>query len=272
MRYWMEEHGWLQGSIVKQEDVVQLLSLTGDQGLVAAAANIALIVASGSCDVANCSDPIIEFSIARYIDCIDGNYSSNKNPRKLNCSLESSMSTPFCVALDAWEKISILKDQITPGISPDAGIKLSQNELFYYVEWLAGRYKRPAFPTEFDKRIDREWNKGKRRKAASKISEKVLGIYAKIYPDAEIKEDEKYIVDLLVLVVQDISSDELKDVNEHIGKYKEVLEAANMNVGDPKVLSESQVSIATFKQYKRFNLDELSYKLNHPLPPELGMS
>lgn len=82
----MEESGWLQGCIVKPEDVAHLLNLAGKSELFAD--DVLLIVASGSCDVANSSDLVIEFSIARYVDKDPsfGNFCFNKNPRKLNCN------------------------------------------------------------------------------------------------------------------------------------------------------------------------------------------
>lgn len=269
----MESCGWLQGSLVKQENVLQLLNIIGDAALISDKPNIALIVASGSCDVANPSDLFVEFSVARYRDNVEGNYNFNKNPRRLHCNLESSMANGFCIELLAYEKFSIAKSQIPEGISPDPGIKFSDNELFFYVEWLSGRYKRPAFPSEFDIRINKVWNKEKRKKEASKVSENVMGIYAKVYPDTEIEADEKYDVDLLAIVVPDLDKqgkDYIK-IEELLKKYKEFLEKAKMKVGPIQILPESKISLSTFKQYKRFNLDELSFKENHPLPPEYDM-
>lgn len=269
----MENLGWLQGSLVKQENILQLLTIFGDEKLIRDSSNIALIVASGSCDVANPSDPFVEFSIARYKDSVDGNYNFNKNPRQLHCNLESSMENSFCIELMAYEKISIAKTQIPEGISPETGIKFNKNELFFYVEWLSGRYNRPAFPTEFDRRIDKEWKKDKRKNEASKISENVMGIYAKVYPDAEIEEDQNYAVDLLAIVVPNLNkeSEEYTKIEKFLRKYKEVLQKAKMDVGEVQILTELRISVATFKQYKRFNMDDLSFKKNHPLPSEYDM-
>lgn len=269
----MESRGWLQGSLVKQENVLQLLNIIGDVGLISDTPNIVLIVASGSCDVANPSDPFVEFSVARYRDNVDGNYNFNKNPRRLHCNLESSMTNGFCIELLAYEKFSIAKSKIPEGISPDPGIRFSNDELFFYVEWLSGRYKRPAFPSEFDTRINNEWDRNKRKKTALQVSENVMGIYAKVYPDAEIEADKKYNVDLLAIVVPglDKESEDYAKIDKFLKKYKEVLEKAKMDVGPIQILPESKISLSTFKQYKRFNLDELSFKENHPLPPEYNM-
>ena len=269
----MEKLGWLQGSLVKQEDVLELLNIIGDKKLITESHNIALIVASGSCDVANLSDPVVEFSIARYIDMVNGNFNFNKNPRKLHCDLESSRVLNYSIELNAHEKVAILKDLIPQGILPDPSMKFSQNELSYYVEWLAARYKRPAFPSEFDSRIDIVWKKEKRRKAAAKVSEKLIGIYANVFPDAEIPSDKYYHVDLLAIVVPNLDpeGDDSKAIQKHMDQYKEILKKANMKVGDVRTLTEKDISVSRFKQYKRFNFDDLSYKSNHPLPPELTM-
>lgn len=271
MRHWMEILGWLQGSIVKQEHVAQLLELAGKTELVTDD-NIVLIVASGSCDVANASDLVIEFSIARYIDRVDGNFSYNKNPRSLHCCLEATSTSNLYIALEAYEKVSIVKDDILRGITPDTDIKFIQNELNFYVDWLAARYKRPAFPTEFDKRIDASWKKDKRRKAAAKVSEQLIGIYAKVYPDREITESENYAVDLLALVMPNLIPDDQRAIQVLVNQYKQALLDAKMDVGTELILDEFHVSVGRLKQYKRFNLDELSYKNDDPLPPEINMS
>lgn len=271
MRHWMEESGWLQGCVVKPEDVAHLLDLAGKSELFAD--DVMLIVASGSCDVANSTDLVIEFSVARYIDkdANFGNFCFNKNPRKLNCTLESLQGNKY-VTLIAFEKISIIKDNIPVGILPNLEIQFTQEELNFYIDWLASRYKRPAFPTEFDRRIDSEWKKEKRKKAVGKVSSKLIGIYAKVYPDKEIPSDENYFVDLLALVVPDLDHKDLQEINSITEKYKEALIKAKMNVGETKTVTEFQVSVGTLKQYKRFNLDELSYKNDDPLPPEISMN
>ena len=271
MRHWMEESGWLQGCIVKPEDVAHLLDLAGKSELFAD--DVLLIVASGSCDVANSSDLVIEFSIARYVDKDPsfGNFCFNKNPRKLNCTLESLQGNKY-VTLVAFEKICIIKDDIPEGILPDLETQFTQEELNFYIDWLASRYKRPAFPTEFDRRIDAAWKKDKRKKAVSKVSNNLIGIYAKVYPDKEIADGENYFVDLLALVVPNLEDEDLKAINSITDKYKEALIEAKMNVGETKTVTEFQVSVGTLKQYKRFNLDELSYKNDDPLPPEISMN
>lgn len=267
----MESAGWLQGSIVKRENVAQLLKLIGKSDLIDNP-DVILIVASGSCDIANEADLVIEFSIARSIQEIKSNFSYNKNPRCLHCTLESASSSNLHLELKAHEKIGILKEQIPQGIEPNSEFKFTQKELDFYVDWLAARYKRPAFPTEFDRRIDRAWDKNKRRKAAKKVSSKLIGIYAKVYPDREITLSENYSVDLLALTVVELSIDDQKAIEQLIGQYKQALLDANMNVGPEKIVSEFKVSVGTLKEYKRFNLDELSYKNDDPLPPEIDMN
>ncbi len=272
MRHWMESAGWLQGSIVKNEDVAQLLKLANKLELIDEP-EIVLIVASGSCDIANNSDPILEFSVGRRINKIDGNFSLNKNPRRLQCRVESSADlSQVNLELKAYEKIVIIKDAISHEIRPDNTMQFTQYEMNFYVEWLAGRYKRPAFPTEFDKRIDNAWDKSKRKKAAAKVSEKLIGIYAKVYPDSEISEDKNYAVDLLALTIEDLKDSDKDEIEKLINQYRSALLAARMDVGKPIIASEFKVSVGKLRQYKRFNLDELSYKNDDPLPPEINLT
>lgn len=266
----MENLGWLQGSVVKREDAVQILELAGKHELLSEP-EVILVVASGSCDIANSSDPIVEFSIARYIDRLDGNFTYNKNPRRLQCNLESASSSQVHIELKAHEKIGIQKDDIPEGIMPNFEIKFTQKELDSYVDWLVARYRRPAFPTEFDRRIDAVWDKSKRKKLASKVSAKLMGIYAKVYPDREISESENYSVDLLAITVPNSNATEKAAIENFINQYKQALLDAGMDVGTNQIVTEYQVSVGTFKEYKRFNLDELSYKSDNPLPSEINL-
>ena len=47
---------------------------------------------------------------------------------------------------------------------------------------------------------------------------------------------------------------------------------ARMDVAGPVIKKETQITIADWKRYKRFILDDLSYKNNHPLPPEVEIT
>ncbi|WP_151796524.1 hypothetical protein [Acinetobacter soli] len=266
----MEELGWRQGSIVNQQDVIAILS----SSKLSYSEEIILIVASGSCDVANLNDPYIEFSIAKKIESYNGTFGFNKNPRKLHLKMDVLLSEKEMISgaveLLGHEKIQIHKTEIPEGIVPDPTRILSAQELRYYVDWLAGRYKRPAFPTAFDRRLDAVWMKKKRLKEADKVNDLVLGVYARVYPEIELLDHENYAVNMFVMVKSDLSTEQILSVQTLINSYKEAFTEANMDIDtNIPMITEDKISVKRFKEYQRFNMDELSYKNNGPYPTDI---
>ena len=267
----MEVAGWRQGGFVQQKDLPTLINIYPNAGITE---GVYLIVASQSCDIANMGEPIVEFSIARKIKSVDGNFTHNKHPRKLHIEAkidENETINSLALEILAHEKICLSKSELPESLSPEPYIRLELNILQEYIAWLAGRYQRPALPTEFDKRFDAVWIKSKRKKFSEKSSEHILGIYVEINPDAELKQGENYSVNLLVIVSEDISETQLKDARGVADEYAKKMAEANLDVDGPLIKKETEISIATWKRYKRFIFDDLSYKNNHPLPPEVQL-
>lgn len=268
----MEDGGWLQGSMVSA-DHTQIMAANFD----ALQGDILLVVASQSCDVANNSEEDVEFSIARKIENIDGNCAFNKHPRILHIPAyiknEDGTVSEIYLELRANEKVCIPKKELLE-LNIDKPCKimsLKNNIIDNYVDWLAARYKRPALPSEFDRRVDKAWARKKREKAFLKSSEYIKGIYIQISPPEEINENEAYAVNLLVLITDEAKADAniFKGIKTLIESYIATMRTVRINTTSHKIDVESRVSLASFNRYKRVNLDSLSYKNNHPLPPEL---
>jgi len=273
----MEEKGWLQGSLISAEDVKTLanhLELSLKDG------NTFLIVASQSCDVAHLKEENIEFSIATEISEVSGDYTFNKNPRQLNIIASDESGTrefpEVCLQLLAHEKISIPKAKLLEAniTEPCITTVLDSVAIRGYVDWLASRYNRPALPSEFDRRFDSVWGKSKRTKASRKLNEVIKGIYVEIDPFKEILEYETYNVNLLAIITEDVKNDRdtISRVEKLMKEYADKMEEVNIKVVMTNVVPETGISLARFKRYKRFYMDNLSYKDNHPLPSELSTS
>ncbi|ARG38648.1 hypothetical protein ACXLRP_003443 [Acinetobacter baumannii] len=269
MRSWMEEKGWLQGCIIYGEDLAIINKLLMDP----LPEDAVLVAASQSCDIANLSEPYIEFSIGTVIPKIDGNFTFNKNPRKLHLSFEHELNgniSELKVELIASKKIQIEKECLPKTFEPNQSFALTAHNIGIYVDWLASRYKRPALPTQFDRRFDDAWRKKKRLKQSESVSEFLIGIYIKIYPEIELKT-EPYDVQLLALVVPDLAREQFSHIENLLKQYVESMREAGfiLDTEQPfRITTEAKISVATLKQFKRFNLDELSHKHEHPLPSE----
>lgn len=265
----LEEAGWRQGSVVNPLDLQHLLDSIG----IPYEVDLVLLLASQSCDIANNnveSDPYIELSVARRIEGAKGHLTHNKNPRILHTYITCRMSngevsTEENLELKAFEKIAIPKEKLV-GLLPDLDSLLEDRQLQSYVAWLAARYSRPALPTAFNNRIRVADPKGKLRDKAKKSNAHLVGIYVEILPDAEIKDDESYSVNLLGLLPAGFVGDSNKAENA-INAYAEILRNAGMEVVSA-IHTEDHISLASIKRFKRFYYDDLSLKEGTPLPPE----
>lgn len=266
----LEESGWKQGSVLRENDI----SCIVDAKNIPCDNNSIFLVASQSCDIANNNaelEPYIEVSLARPIDRTNGNYAHNKNPRILHTQLmyrtnDSSVFSDIYIELKAFEKF-LIKKEVFKNLKPDLDRILSDRQLKSYVAWLAARYSRPALPTEFNNRIDTSIDSKKLKDKVKKIGTQLLGIYVEITPDAEIKENESYNVNLLGLLPAGFSGD-LAKIEDTLDAYQNALKKAGMEVKSA-LLTEDEVSLATINRFKRFYYDDLSFKEKTPLPPEV---
>jgi hypothetical protein len=266
----LEEAGWRQGSVVSASDIQQLIDIIGG---ISFTEDLMLIVASQSCDIANNNvdtDPYIELSVARKIEAPKGHLTHNKNPRILHTHItcrtsDGDVFTEENLELMAFEKIALPKERLA-GLQPDSDRVLEDRQLKSYVAWLAARYSRPALPTKFNDLIRAADPKGKLRDKAKTGNEQLVGIYVEIIPDAEIKDDESYNVNLLGLLPAGFSGDSNKAENA-INAYADVLRSTGMEV-TVATRTEDQISLAAIKRFKRFYYDDLSLKEETPLPPE----
>lgn len=261
----LEELGWRQGSFVKPESVAKLI---GDiDSMFVISANDLLVVASQSCDVASSQEEYIELSIVRLLPAgeFSKQYRHNRHPRVLHIEAKSNSSDEkIILELKAHEKIQI-KKSLLEEFKPDTSINFSEESLNQYVDWLAGRYKRPALPTKFDQLIAVSDKKGKRKKIAKRANEYLTGIYVEIYPNQDISDNEAYSVNILGIASNEQS---IAPATDALNDYADILEDAGMDVSIPKIVTEFQVSVGTLRQYQRINFDYLSYEENSPLPPD----
>ena len=262
----LEELGWRQGSFVKSESVAKLISAINCDFIISA--TDVLIVASQSCDVASSQEEYIELSISRPLPMakLEKQYSYNRHPRILHTTANTRGSdSKIELSLLAHEKFTITKTLLEIH-HPDDSILFSEEDLNGYIDWLAGRYKRPALPTKFDQLIAASDRSGKRKKIAKRANNCLTGIYVNIYPNRDTIDDEVYSVDLLGIAYDENS---ITSANEMLNEYAEILINAGMDVSIPKIGTEFQIAVGTLRQYQRINFDYLSYEENNPLPPDI---
>lgn len=159
MTKWDRNSQWRQGLVIPAESITAI-------GLTHAnieAPTIAVLV-SHDCDITQAPEvePYVEVIIGNIVAASDGNCTHGKNPRRLHLPCTGG-SRKVIIDLSATAKHAIAKTG-GDGLGahhPASDLRFTLAEHNLLQRWLAARYRRAAFPEEFDRRLDREtgvWN------------------------------------------------------------------------------------------------------------------
>lgn len=252
----LDNAGWRQGSIVKIEDCQALEMEIPEGGR--------LIVISQSCDITHAhiaEEPCVEVITATLIDKQEGNFTHNKNPRKLHLILQTGDGEK-CLQLLQLDK-NRLQRTVLENLSPDTSVYFENREKNVMARWLAARYQRPAFPNGFNSAIGgvRRAKKRKERQAAKRISPIVSGIFLQVLPFRDLRDGETYKVNMLALVPASKKKEvdlESSDVRQPIQEIAFVMKEANMEV-ELNIEFEDMVPYSYFRDdFKPWSYDEIS--------------
>lgn len=147
MAEWTRDTKWRQGSILPDEACAQF-GIEAPDG-----SRCIVIVASHDCDIAQLPEyePMVEVICGVAVGEINGNYTHTKNARKLHLALLEG-ANQLCVELQATKKLTLEKAYLA-SFTPNTNLKLDIPQLNIFQSWLAARYRRSAFPDEFEDRL-----------------------------------------------------------------------------------------------------------------------
>ncbi|MCG8996705.1 hypothetical protein LH435_09470 [Laribacter hongkongensis] len=229
-----------------------------------------VIVATHDCDLAQ--SPEWEPRIEVVVGCLtdkDGNCTHAKNARKLH--VEFAGDSAFWGEFEATSKVTIDKMKLNQ-FAPRTDARLSTENHAIFQMWLASRYRRSAFPDEFERRLTRETKLAdKIARAVKPHGELITGVFFDVDEGEEVTRDgpdDPYTLDITILHAADRDFDAAENAAQTAARtieraFKEKLfnpakKWQNIELRYCEPLSESTMTYQFFKQLKRWRLEHIS--------------
>lgn len=264
------ELGWRQGSILDRrlaESAWEHAPKRVEQG-----DRDRLLVTSHDCDVLNASidrEPLVEVLRARALETPVGQpdpLSAGRNPRALRLPEVSVQGDEVSLDLAVHDRWGIPRELLTEEAPVD---RLPPKEARLVAEWLAKRYIRSAFPTEFDRRWSRRakaW-----RKLLKRHSSWIQGVYLRLHTVRELPADDPYRCALLLAVPPSRGAlREWPNVREALeqafsgfwNRLRPAIECMSV-----EVLTTDLITLEDIARYQRFDADWVSFEDDTTVTP-----
>lgn len=197
MTEWVRDTAWRQGCVLPKAAIaaLQLAHPTRPDDTV-------VVVATHDCDIAQdpAAETYIEVVIGATVGKPDGNCSHGKNARKLH--LNFTGADAGTVELEATAKVRIEKTRLIPAFEPDPAWQLDPEDRKILQFWLASRYRRSAFPDEFEKRLKDSNLASKITKILKPVGNSIIAIFFDVDNGKEIHRngaDDVYQLQIFLL-------------------------------------------------------------------------
>lgn len=289
MATWDRNTPWRQGHLLTL-DAVKAFGLDCGEGPEKTAA----IVISHDCDVAQLptNEPFVEVIVGRFLDgAANGTYTNSKNLRKLHIECRVGADTRV-IELEVAKRCSLAKDsssQSSPTLAdhaPCTAHQLQGAERNVLQIWLAARYRRAAFPDEFDRRLEKTGVAEKLAKAFKDSGKHVIAVFFDVDQGEERTregEDDPYelFVTLLYNTVEDPEVAEKAAMDVRL-RIIEIFKQRCTIPGDGgatkhqwielvgvDVISDQAMTYADSQLLKKWQADHISLRAD-PVQPLLG--
>jgi hypothetical protein len=278
MANWPTVTAWRQGHVLPPE-AIQALNLTTD----GSSEKAVCIIISHDCDIARtpARESEIEVIVGRVIDSPSGNYLHAKSSRVLH--LRYAGSPDVWVELKAPDRKSVPKEGAVVSLadfSPRTDLRLVEESRVVLQDWLAARYRRSAFPTEFDRRLDKETGIAERLVKLLErddVGQSVLALYFDLDEGEMIErlgQDDLYNLKVVVLYPSDeeqvhgpnantiaegiktLFADRTKKDKTGVRKWIEL--------SDVIVASDRQLSVRNARLLKEWDIHYVSHRADPP--------
>lgn len=275
MADWNRDTPWRQGHVLTNESSVALGVVPAEDSGTALA-----VVISHDCDVAQSpdSEPIVEIIVAKRVQAADGNFTHAKNSRRLHleCVIDGAET---CLDMQAQGKVGIKKSALAAH-KPAANVVIKPEDRSVLQRWLAARYRRAAFPDEFERRLNVTGVAKRIAKIVEPLAKELVAVFFDV--DDGTEQDWKGENDLYGLRIDLLYSTENDPAvaQETAEKAAAAIAAAFrercfdavagwkwIELLGCEAISDEAMTYAMSTQLKRWNMDYLSLRADPPAEP-----
>jgi hypothetical protein len=147
--------------------------------------NVPQCVAEHSCEDIRPSCPA---STGRRVGGPNGNFTHGKNPRRLHISATEAGFVVW-IELTATARRSVPKPGLC-GHAPSATIAINSADLNALQYWLAARYRRSAFPDEFDRHLDETGVADRLKRILAPLGNHILAVFFDVDEGIELDHED----------------------------------------------------------------------------------
>lgn len=277
MAEWTRETPWRQGQLLA-DGAWQSLGLSHSKD----SEEMVVVVATHDCDLAQhpSVEPYVEVVMGRRIAKLDGNYTYAKNARTLHIQFDGN--PPLFAEFSSLDKHSLEKNRFAD-LQPETNYQLSDSNRSVFQRWLAARYRRSAFPDEFERRLRTAKLDERIAKAVKPHGTKIIAVLFDVDEGREeVKVEPDDVYELGITLLYSIEPDS-EESEKAAGTARAAIQSAFEKLRDPKsgqwkdielryleVVSEEALSYRQFVLIKPWRLDYISLGADpqQPIVPE----
>jgi hypothetical protein len=243
--------------------------------------DLVVMVISHDCDLAQEPEvePDVEVIAGRRIDRSDGNFTHAKNPRRLHLAVQEGGNVTW-IELVASRKRLVAKAELA-NHQPRDDVSLLDDDRTRLQLWLAARYRRTAFPDEFENRLAQTGLAGRLQKILTRSGHLLLAVFFEVDEGVERSHnvpDDPYT--LGIYLVYDTASDPTAAEAAAYEAATQIESAFRSRCFDSatnvwreiellfcQLIADEALTFAQSLKFKRWNADHISLRdtPQHPL-------
>ena len=269
MAEWTRNISWRQGHVLS----IDAMKTLGIAHLDPQVTPVAVVI-THDCDLAEASghENYLEIIVGKVVDHVNGNYTNAKNVRCLQIEYRSG-DTTVAVELKATAKV-LLEKKALANFEPRADMKLDTSGHSNLQTWLAARYRRAAFPEEFENRLKTAKLHQNIEKTMQRTGKNIVAIFFDVDQGEERhRKGQEDVYELGVYLLYDTSQNESeartsaeKAANEITAAFEKAFQDEKsktwkqINLIYCEPMSDQAMTYAQSRLFKQWRLEYMSLK------------